>query len=175
MINKIDIVSESLVNQVIEYMYSLYRFSKTFTISALHGIGLNRLVDYLCETSPYGPWLYNEDQISDAPLKFFMAEITREKLFIALHHELPYSLSVVTELIEEKENNSLVVKQVIYVAKDSHKIIILGKKGEMVRKISMESRVDLEDILQVEIHLFLFVKVREFWQDHLNECVGYVK
>ncbi|QGR02606.1 GTPase Era [Ehrlichia ruminantium] len=174
-INKIDIVTKSLVDQVIEYMYSLHKFDKTFAISALHGTGIDKLVDYLCETSPYGPWLYAADQISDAPLKFFMAEITREKLFIALRHELPYLLSVVTELVEEKENNSLVVKQVIYVTRDSHKVIILGKKGEMIKRIGMESRSDLEDILQVKVHLFLFVKVRELWQDHLNECVGYVE
>ncbi|GAT75422.1 GTP-binding protein Era [Ehrlichia ruminantium] len=174
-LNKIDIVHQSIVSEVIEYMYSLYKFSKVFTISALYGIGIDKLVDYLCETSPYGPWLYNDDQISDAPLKFFMAEITREKLFITLRHELPYSLSVVTELVEEKEDNSLIIKQVIYVTKDSHKTIILGKKGEMVKKISMESKSDLENILQVKVHLFLFVKVREFWQNHLNECVGYAE
>ncbi|CAH58271.1 GTPase Era [Ehrlichia ruminantium] len=174
-LNKIDIVHQSIVSEVIEYMYSLYKFSKAFTISALYGIGIDKLVDYLCETSPYGPWLYNDDQISDAPLKFFMAEITREKLFITLRHELPYSLSVVTELVEEKEDNSLIIKQVIYVTKGSHKTIILGKKGEMVKKISMESKSDLENILQVKVHLFLFVKVREFWQNHLNECVGYAE
>ena len=174
-INKIDIVPESLVNQAKDYMYSLHNFSKTFTISALHEIGLNSLVNYLCEISPEGPWLYPENQVSDAPLKFFLAEITREKLFIALHHELPYFLSVVTEVLEERKDSSMIVKQVIYVTKDSHKTIILGKKGEMIKKISMESRSELEKILNVKIHLFLFVKVREFWQDHLNECVGYVE
>ncbi|WDM85013.1 GTPase Era [Ehrlichia sp. JZT12] len=174
-INKIDVVSESSVNRAKEYMYSLHNFNKTFTISALYEIGLSSLIDYLCEISPSGPWLYPEDQVSDAPLKFFIAEITREKLFIELHHELPYSLSVVTEVLEEKEDGSIVVKQVIYVTRDSHKIIILGKKGEMIKKIGMESRSELEKILNVRIHLFLFVKVREFWQDHLNECVGYVE
>ncbi|ABD45234.1 GTP-binding protein Era [Ehrlichia chaffeensis str. Arkansas] len=174
-VNKIDTVPTSSVDKAIEHMYSLHSFSKTFTISALHDIGLSRLVDYLCEISPNGPWLYPEDQISDAPLKFFMAEITREKLFLSLHHELPYSLSVVTEALEEKEDGSLVVKQVIYVTKDSHRTIILGKKGEMIKKISMESRSDLAKILDLKIHLFLFVKVREFWQNHLDECVGYVE
>ncbi|AAZ68585.1 GTPase Era [Ehrlichia canis] len=174
-VNKIDMVSQALVDKAIEYMYSLHNFSKTFTISALHDIGLNRLINYLCEISPSGPWLYPEGQISDAPLKFFIAEITREKLFLSLHHELPYSLSVVTEALEEKVDGSLIVKQVIYVTKDNHKTIILGKKGEMIKKISIESRSELEKILDLKIHLFLFVKVRELWQDHLNECVGYVE
>ncbi|AHC39326.1 GTPase Era [Ehrlichia muris] len=174
-INKIDMVSVSSIDRAIEHMYLLHNFSKTFTISALHDIGLSRLTDYLCEISPSGPWLYPENQISDAPLKFFMAEITREKLFLSLHHELPYSLSVVTEALEEKEDGSLIVKQVIYVTKDSHRTIILGKKGEMIKKISIESKSDLQEILDLKIHLFLFVKVREFWQNHLDECVGYVE
>ncbi|RZB13145.1 GTPase Era [Ehrlichia minasensis] len=174
-VNKIDLVSQSLVDKAIEHMYSLHSFSKAFTISALHDIGLNRLINYLCEISPNGPWLYPEGQISDAPLKFFIAEITREKLFLSLHHELPYSLSVVTEALEEKGDGSLIVKQVVYVTKDNHKTIVLGKKGEMIKKVSIESRSELEKILDLKIHLFLFVKVRELWQDHLNECVGYVE
>ncbi|CEI85239.1 GTPase Era [Ehrlichia minasensis] len=174
-VNKIDLVSQSLVDKAIEHMYSLHSFSKAFTISALHDIGLNRLINYLCEISPNGPWLYPEGQISDAPLKFFIAEITREKLFLSLHHELPYSLSVVTEALEEKVDGSLIVKQVVYVTKDNHKTIVLGKKGEMIKKVSIESRSELEKILDLKIHLFLFVKVRELWQDHLNECVGYVE
>ncbi len=138
----------------------------TFMISALNGDGLDDLLAYLVDRMPAGPWLYPEDQISDVPMRMMAAEITREKLFMALHQELPYALAVETEMWTEMEDDGSVrIDQIIYVAKDGHKPIVLGKGGQRLKQIGMSSRRELEAMLDRRVHLFLHVKVRPNWLD----------
>jgi GTP-binding protein Era len=140
-------------------------FQRTFMVSALTGAGCDAILDYLAETLPAGPWFYPEDQISDLPMRQLAAEITREKLYLRLHQELPYSSHVETEKWEEKSDGSVRIEQVIYVERDSQKKIVLGHKGETIRSIGQASRKDIAEILEQKVHLFLFVKVRENWGD----------
>ena len=112
---------------------------------------------------PPGPWLYPEDQIADMPLRLLAAELTREKLFLRLYQELPYALTVETESWQERDDGSARVDQIIYVARDGHKGIVLGKAGETVKSVSKAAREELSEFLGRKVHLFLFVKVRENW------------
>jgi GTP-binding protein Era len=123
------------------------------------------VMDHLATTLPEGPWYYPEDQISDLPMRQLAAEITREKLFLRLHQELPYASHVETENWEERKDGSVRIEQVIYVERDSQKKITLGKNGETIKAISTASRKELSQILEQTVHLFLFVKVRENWGD----------
>jgi GTP-binding protein Era len=134
-------------------------------VSALTGSGCGDLLDWLAARLPEGPWYYPEDQISDLPMRQLAAEITREKLYLRLHQELPYSSHVETERWEEKKDGSVRIEQVIYVARDSQKSIVLGHKGETIRAIGQAARKEIGDILEQKVHLFLFVKVRENWSD----------
>ncbi len=137
-----------------------------FMISALQGDGVDDLLTYLAGRMPPEPWLYPEDQISDVPMRMMAAEITREKLFLALHQELPYGLSVETEMWTEIEDEDAVrIDQIIYVAKDGHKPIVLGKGGQMLKRIGTTARKELETIVGGRVHLFLHVKVRPNWLD----------
>ena len=134
-------------------------------VSATTGSGCTDLMDFLAAALPEGPWYYPEDQISDLPMRQLAAEITREKLFLRLHQELPYSSHVETEKWEERKDGSVRIEQVIYVERDSQKKIVLGKGGEAIKSISTASRKELSEILEQPVHLFLFVKVRENWGD----------
>ena len=134
-------------------------------VSALTGSGCKDLLDHLAATLPEGPWFYPEDQISDMQMRQLSAEITREKLYLRLHQELPYSSHVETEKWEEKKDGSVRIQQVIYVERDSQKKIVLGHKGETIRAIGQASRKEIGEILEQKVHLFLFVKVRENWGD----------
>ena len=138
---------------------------RTFMISALQGSGCDDLLAYLSETLPVGPWYYPEDQLSDLPMRQLAAEITREKLFLRLHQELPYAIHVETEKWEERKDGSVRIDQVVYVERDSQKSIVLGKKGQTIKAISKTSREELAEIIDAPVHLFLFVKVRENWAD----------
>ncbi|MGC4025239.1 MAG: GTPase Era [Mesorhizobium sp.] len=140
-------------------------FERTFMISALNGSGCSDLLDYLAEAVPAGPWYYPEDQISDLPMRQLAAEITREKLYLRLHQELPYSSHVETEKWEEKQDGSVRIEQVIYIERDSQKKIVLGEKGATIKAIGAAARKEIGDILEQKVHLFLFVKVRENWGD----------
>jgi GTPase len=139
--------------------------SKLFMISALSGSGIADLRTYFAQTVPYGPWHYPEDDISDAPLRWLASEITRERIYHWLHQELPYETTVETTDWIEKADGSVRIEQTIYVARDSQKSIVLGKGGEQVKKISMEARKELSAIVEKPVHLFLFVKVREAWEN----------
>jgi len=141
------------------------QFDRTFMISALTGSGCGDLLDYLAETVPAGPWYYPEDQISDLPMRQLAAEITREKIYLRLHQELPYSSHVETEKWEEKQDGSVRIEQVIYVERESQKKIVLGEKGATIKAIGASSRKEIGEILEQKVHLFLFVKVRENWGD----------
>ncbi len=162
-INKIDRVESETLLSLTEQMNGLYPFLETFMISAEKGHGVGDLKGWLAKHLPDGPWLYPEDQIADLPLWMIAAEITREKLTLRLHQELPYQLTVETENWEERKDGSARIDQVIYVMRDGHKGILLGNKGDTIKKISMASRAELETLLERKVHLFLQVKVREGW------------
>ncbi|MDQ2095849.1 GTPase Era [Rhodalgimonas zhirmunskyi] len=162
-INKIDRVEAPTLLALSKSLNERYAFAETFMISAEKGHGTGALRQWLAETLPEGPWLYPEDQIADLPLRMIAAEITREKLTLRLHQELPYQLTVETETWEERKDGSARIEQVIYVMRDGHKGIILGKKGETIKAVSTQARTELEEFLGRRVHLFLQVKVRPNW------------
>jgi GTP-binding protein Era len=164
-LNKVDRVKPETLLELTKAANERAEFQRTFMISALTGSGCRDLLDYLAETLPEGPWYYPEDQISDLPMRQLAAEITREKLYLRLHQELPYSSHVESEKWEEKTDGSVRIEQVIYVERDSQKKIVLGHKGETIRAIGQAARKEIGDILEQKVHLFLFVKVRENWGD----------
>lgn len=171
-VNKADLVGEDDIKTVIGNVRAKHDFGRIFVVSSLCGWGIRDLVAYLQTSACEGPWLYPEGYRTDASLEFFAAEITREKLFLALRQELPYSLSVVTEHVADKER-SIIIKQVIYVTKESQKTIVIGKDASLIKSVCTLAREELKHELDKEVHLYLFVKVRKLWQDHLEECVGY--
>ena len=164
-LNKIDRVRPEDLLKLASAANEAIDFEETFMISAATGSGCDDLMDFLAKRLPEGPWYYPEDQISDLPMRQLAAEITREKLFLRLHQELPYSSHVETEKWEERKDGSVRIEQVIYVERDSQKKIALGKNGEAIKAISMSARKELSEILDQPVHLFLFVKVRENWGD----------
>ncbi|MEX0344557.1 MAG: GTPase Era [Rhizobiaceae bacterium] len=162
-LNKVDRVKPETLLALSAAANDFVPFERTFMISALNGSGCGDLLDYLSDALPEGPWYYPEDQISDLPMRQLAAEITREKLTLRLHQELPYASHVETEKWEEKKDGSVRIEQVIYVERDSQKKIALGKGGETIKAIGAAARRELADILDQKVHLFLFVKVRENW------------
>ncbi|MEM7489625.1 MAG: GTPase Era [Pseudomonadota bacterium] len=164
-VNKIDRVEAPKLLALTEAMNDRYPFAATFLISAEKGHGTNDLKADLAARMPEGPWLYPEDQIADLPLRMIAAEVTREKLTLRLHQELPYQLTVETEGWEARDDGSARIDQVIYVQRDGHKGIVLGQKGETVKAVGKAARTELEDFLGHRVHLFLQVKVRPNWLD----------
>jgi GTP-binding protein Era len=162
-INKIDRVEAPALLKLTEQMNAAFPFEKTYLISAEKGYGVDDLRKWLAEAVPEGPWLYPEDQIADLPLRMIAAEMTREKLTLRLHQELPYQLTVETENWEERKDGSVRIDQVIYVARDGHKGILLGKKGETIKAVSTAARAEIAEFLDRPVHLFLQVKVRPGW------------
>ncbi len=165
LLNKIDAVRHEKLLALTAEANEKAEFERTFMISALTGSGCADLLDFVAQRLPEGPWYYPEDQISDLPMRQLAAEITREKLFLRLHQELPYSSHVETEKWEEKKDGSVRIEQVIYVERDSQKKIVLGHKGETIKAIGQAARKEIGAILEQPAHLFLFVKVRENWGD----------
>ena len=133
--------------------------------NAVNGDGVAELKQHLAKAAPQGPWLYPEDQISDAPMRHLAAEITREKLTLRLHQELPYASTVETTAWKKLRRGGIRIEQTVYVMRDTQKKIVLGKQGQTIKNISMEARKELSDILGVRVDLFLFVKVRSKWGD----------
>jgi GTPase len=164
-LNKIDIVAKPDLLNLAADLSALRTFDRTFMISALTGNGVADLRSYLADAVPRGPWLFPEDQLTDASLRQTAAEITREKLFLRLHEELPYTLTVETTDWRELKDGSVRVEQTIYVERESQRSIVLGAKGSMIKEISMAAREDIGAIAEAPVHLFLFVKVREHWGD----------
>ncbi|MBS3650672.1 GTPase Era [Pseudaminobacter sp. 19-2017] len=164
-LNKIDRTKPERLLELAKEANERIAFERTFMVSALTGAGCKAILDYLAQSLPAGPWFYPEDQLSDLPMRQLAAEITREKLFLRLHQELPYSSHVETDKWEEKKDGSVRIEQTIYVERDSQKKIVLGAKGETIRSIGQASRKDISEILEQPVHLFLFVKVRENWGD----------
>lgn len=164
-INKIDRVKAEQLLALTAKLNEMADFEATFMISAERGHGVEDLRAWLGERMPSGPWLYPADQIADLPLRMLAAEITREKLTLRLHQELPYNLTVETEKWEERKDGSVAISQIIYVGRDGHKGIVLGKGGETIKTIGAEARKDMETLLERRAHLFLEVKARPNWQE----------
>ena len=162
-INKIDRVQAEALLALSQKMNEAFTFERTFMISAERGHGVEDLRHWLAKELPEGPWLYPEDQIADLPMRMIAAEMTREKLTLRLHQELPYQLTVETESWQERKDGSARIDQIIYVARDGHKGIILGNKGETIKAVSKAAREELEEFLGRKVHLFCQVKVREKW------------
>ncbi|MDF3349638.1 GTPase Era [Sulfitobacter sp. KE34] len=162
-INKIDRVEAPVLLGLAEKMNAAFDFTETFMISAERGHGVDTLREWLAGEVPEGPWLYPEDQIADLPMRNIAAEITREKLTLRLHQELPYQLTVETENWEERKDGSARIDQLVYVVRDGHKGIVLGNKGETIKAVGKAAREELEEFLGRKVHLFLQVKVRANW------------
>ena len=164
-LNKIDLVTKEKAKRVIEGYKNTGVFKDIITVSALRNSYIEELISYLVEQAPESEWYFPEDQLTTAPMRMLASEITREKLFLNLHDELPYNLTVETETWEEQKNKSIKINQSIYVAKNTHKQILLGHKGQMIKKIGILARQDIEKMTECKVHLFLFVKIREDWID----------
>lgn len=162
-INKIDRVEAPQLLKLTEEANAAFSFVKTFMISAERGHGVGDLREWLAQEMPEGPWLYPEDQIADLPMRMIAAEMTREKLTLRLHQELPYQLTVETESWQERDDGSARIDQVIYVSRDGHKGILLGHRGETIKAVSRAAREELAEFLGRTVHLFLQVKVRPNW------------
>lgn len=165
LINKVDIASNNKVDLIMQSLEA-QNFKNIFQISALTGKGLDNFLEYIYTGSPKSPWLYPENEITSAPLKFLASEVTREQLFLQLEEELPYKLTVETDHIEYKKDSSIKIDQVIIVEKDGHKQILLGKNGNKIKNIGTKARLELEQILERKIHLFLHVKIRKDWESN---------
>jgi GTP-binding protein Era len=164
-LNKVDLVDKPKLFALTQALNERASFAATFMISALSGDGVPDLRSFLAAHMPSGPWLYPEDQISDAPLRQLAAEITREKLFLRLHQELPYQSTVETEVWKELKDGSVRIEQTIYVERESQRKIVLGKGGQTIKAIGAAARADIAASIEHPVHLFLFVKVRVGWGD----------
>lgn len=164
-LNKIDTVEVPTLLGLAETINARVAFTETFMISALRGHGIDKFLQTLGSAMPRGPWLYPEDQISDAPLRAFAAEVTREKMFERLHDELPYQTTVETDSWTTLPDGTARVEQTIFVTRDGHKKIVIGEDGRTIKSIGTASRKDIGEAAETTVHLFLHVKVRENWLD----------
>jgi GTPase len=162
-LNKIDLVRRDTLLGLAATMSEEGRFDPVFMISGLNGDGIEDLKRHLAGAVPPGPWLFPEDQLSDAPERLIAAEITREQVFLQLHDELPYASTVETESWENRRDGSVRIEQVIYVERPSQRAIVLGESGQRIKTIGVRARAELERMLERRVHLFLFVKVRQNW------------
>jgi len=165
LLNKIDLVEKPALLALVQAANERVAFAASFMISALTGDGVADLRRWLAAQAPAGPWHYPEDQITDAPLRQLAAEITREKLYLRLHQELPYQSTVETESWQERKDGSVRIEQTIYVERESQRKIVLGKGGQTIKAIGAEARREIATVIEQPVHLFLFVKVREGWGD----------
>jgi GTP-binding protein Era len=164
-INKIDLVKRDRLLGLSQRLFDTGVYAEAFMISAENGSGVADLKARLAALMPEGPWLYPEDQTADLPARLLAAEITREKLYLRVHEELPYAAAVETTAFIEAKNGSARIEQTIYVERDSQRPIVLGKGGQTLKWIGENARKDLIEIFDRQIHLFLHVKVRETWQE----------
>jgi GTP-binding protein Era len=164
-LNKVDLIKRQELLPRAAQLNEAFDFDRTFMISAETGDGVADLRKHLAGLMPEGPWLFAEDDLSDLPERLLAAEVTREQLFLKLHDELPYDLSVETESWKDFKDGSVKIQQVIYVRRDSQKSIVLGKGGATAKAINLAARKELEAQLGRKVHLFLFVKVRDAWPD----------
>ena len=164
-LNKVDLVGKPKLLALTQALNERAVFAATYMISARSGDGVADLKTFLAAHVPPGPWLYPEDQISDAPLRHLAAEITREKLYLRLHQELPYQSTVETEAWTELKDGAVRIEQTIYVERESQRKIVLGKGGQTIKAIGAAARIEIAAAIEHPVHLFLFVKVREGWGD----------
>jgi len=164
-LNKVDLVAKPALLKLTQTLNERVTLAATFMISALSGDGVADLKTWLAAHLPAGPWLYPEDQISDAPLRQLAAEITREKLYLRLHQELPYQSTVETDVWKELKGGAVRIEQTIYVERDSQRKIVLGKSGQAIQAIGAAARADIAKAIEQPVHLFLHVKVRQGWGD----------
>jgi len=164
-LNKVDQIRRDILLPMSKELNEAYPFAATFMISALGGSGVDDLANWMAKSVPPGIFMYPEDQISDLPERLLAAEITREKLFHQMHEEIPYALTVETESWEDFDNGDVKITQIIIIAREAHKPIILGKGGSRIKDIGQRSRLELERILDRKVHLNLVVRVRENWLD----------
>ena len=171
-LNKIDGMKRTDLLPMVQNLSSQGDFEDVFMISALKGDGVADLKTWVAKKMPEGPWLYPADQAADIPSRLLASEVTREKIYLRLHDELPYASAVETEKWEERKDGSVKIDQTIYVQREGQKAIVLGKGGATIKLIGELARKELEEIFQRRIHLFLFVKVREDWaeqREHYRE------
>ena len=164
-LNKIDTIKNEALLALSQTLNDKLRFEATFMISALKGYGVQDFMDWCVKHIPPGPWHFPEDHLTDLTMAITAAEITREKLFLRVHDEIPYNATVETESFKIQKDGSYKIDQVVYVTRDSHKKIVLGAGGQTIKAIGAEARKELMEMYEVPIHLFLFVKVREKWAD----------
>lgn len=164
-LNKVDTIDKPLLIGIAAKLNERAGFDATFMIAALTGYGVRDMAAWLAKRMPKGPWLYPEDQISDAPLRFLASEITREKLFERLHDELPYRSTVETETWETRKDGSVKISQTIFVEREGQRKIVLGEGGATIKAIGSAARKEIAEAAETKVHLFLFVKVRENWSD----------
>ena len=164
-LNKIDLVRREHLLSLAADLAKQGNFDPVFMISGLSGDGVEDLMRYLAAAVPPGPWLFPEDQLSDMPERMIAAELTREQMFLQLHDELPYASTVETETWEDRHDGSVRIEQVIYVERPSQRAIVLGEHGRRIKAIGARARAELERMLARRVHLFLFVKTRERWDE----------
>ncbi|MYE59989.1 MAG: GTPase Era [Alphaproteobacteria bacterium] len=164
-LNKIDLIARERLLARAERLYGTGCFSDVFMVSALTGDGVDDLLEHLAARLPEGPWLYPEDDLSDVPLRFLAAEITREKLFLRLHDEIPYDVATETADWQEFDNGGVRIDQTVYVRRTSQRAIVLGKGGARIKAVREAAQAELADALDRPVHLFLTVRVREGWPD----------
>jgi GTP-binding protein Era len=163
--NKVDLIDKPKLLALTQKLNDRATFVATFMVSALSGNGVADLKSWFAAQVPPGPWLYPEDQVSDAPLRQLAADITREKLYLRLHQELPYQSTVETEVWKELGDGAVRIEQTIYVERESQRKIVLGKAGQAIKAIGAAARVDIAAAVEQKVHLFLHVKVRQGWGD----------
>lgn len=164
-LNKVDLVDPPHLLTSAEMLNARIAFRETFMVSATTGSGVDRVRSHFAALMPEGPWLYPEDQVSDAPMRMLAAEITREKLFERLHDELPYRSTVETDQWQQRKDGSVRIEQTIFVERETQRMIVLGKGGQTIKAIGAASRKDIAEEIETPVHLFLHVKVRENWSD----------
>lgn len=162
-LNKVDLLKREKLLALSEALNARLKFEATFMISALQGDGVRDFLDWTLKRIPLGPWHFPEDQLTDLTLALTAAEVTREKLFLRIHDEIPYNATVETEKFTVQKDGSYRIDQVIYVTRETHKKIVLGAGGQTIKAIGADARKELMEMYEVPVHLFLFVKVREKW------------
>jgi GTP-binding protein Era len=172
-LNKIDLFPHDRVLPVMAALNEEGVYDEIFMISADKGDGVEKLAAAIAARMPESEALYPPDQVADLPVRVLAAEVTREKLMLRLHQELPYQLTVETESWEERKDGSVRIQQVIIVGREGHKAMVLGKGGALIKEIGRQSRAELTDMLERAVHLFLFVKVDERWQEKRENYSGF--
>lgn len=164
-LNKIDLMPHDELLHLVQHFAGEGVYSDILMVSAAKGDGVAELTEILAKAMPAGPWMFPADQAADIPSRLIAAEITREKLFLRLHDELPYDSMVETESWKDNRDGSVKISQIIYVRKDSQKPIVLGAGGQTIKAIGASARAEMGEWLGRKVHLFLFVKVRDNWME----------